>query len=66
MAIRNLVSRCPENNPVFLELGAERLLQQVMSLHKDSRDEAKAALRDLGCHVDLTELWKGTGKTLEQ
>jgi len=37
-----------------------------MSSHKDCRDEAKAALRDLDCHVELTELWKGTGKNLEQ
>ena len=25
----------------------------------DCRDEAKAALRDLGCKVELMERWKG-------
>lgn len=66
MAVRNLVSRCPENSTVFLELGAERQLRQTLSSHKECRDEAKAALRDLGCQVELAELWKGTGKNLQQ
>jgi hypothetical protein len=32
---------------------------QVMEKHADVHDYAKAALRDLGCKVDLKELWKG-------
>ena len=27
-------------------------------------EEAKALLRDLGCQVELKELWAGTGKNL--
>lgn len=28
----------------------------------DCEDLAKAALRDLGCEVELKELWTGTGQ----
>jgi hypothetical protein len=37
-----------------------------MNQHKEAYDEAKAALRDLGCKVTLTELWKGEKGTIEQ
>ena len=30
-----------------------------MTQQVDSAEEAKAALRDLGCKVDLKELWRG-------
>ena len=33
--------------------------------HKDCADEAKAALRDLGCAVHLKELWTGQKGALE-
>lgn len=66
MAVRNLVSRCPENSAAFLELGAEQQLRLTLSTHKGCQDEAKAALRDLGCQVELAERWKGTGKNLQQ
>jgi hypothetical protein len=65
MALRNLVSRARELSEYILPLGAESLLNEVMSSHKDVEDEAKAALRDLGCKVDLKELWKGERGTLQ-
>ncbi|XP_062607748.1 armadillo repeat-containing protein 6-like [Saccostrea cucullata] len=59
MAIRNLVSRTREYCDSFLELGAESLIQEAQRNHKSCQDEAKAALRDLGCEVHLEERWKG-------
>lgn len=58
MAIRNLVSRARENCDSILVLGAEELINRAMGL-QDCHDEAKAALRDLGCKVELIERWKG-------
>lgn len=58
MALRNLVARTRENCDAVLALGAEELITAAMSF-PDVRDEAKAALRDLGCKVELTERWKG-------
>ena len=65
MAMRNLVARCPEYSAPFLVLGVEDLIRLTMATHTTCSDEAKAALRDLGCKVELTERWtgKGTGIT---
>uniref|UniRef100_A0A6T7JX00 Armadillo repeat-containing protein 8 n=1 Tax=Attheya septentrionalis TaxID=420275 RepID=A0A6T7JX00_9STRA len=38
---------------VFLDLGAEQVLQSIAGRHQGSVDEAYAALRDLGCTVSL-------------
>lgn len=59
MALRNLVARNREYCDPILELGAETLINAARTNHKSCVDEAKAALRDLGCHVELKELWKG-------
>ncbi|XP_070541808.1 LOW QUALITY PROTEIN: armadillo repeat-containing protein 6-like [Ptychodera flava] len=60
MAVRSLVVRTKEYIEPFLELGAESLINQARARHhKMLDDEAKAALRDLGCKVELRELWKG-------
>ncbi|XP_070206369.1 armadillo repeat-containing protein 6-like [Littorina saxatilis] len=59
MILRNLVARTREHGPAILELGAEPLLNQAAANHKECGDEAKAALRDLGCAVHLKELWTG-------
>ena len=32
----------------------------------ECHEEAKAVLRDLGCHIELKELWTGSGKVLQQ
>ncbi len=56
MALRNLVARTRQYCDTILELGAEPLIRDA---RKMCEDEAKAALRDLGCQVDLKERWKG-------
>ncbi|XP_038181116.1 armadillo repeat-containing protein 6 [Arvicola amphibius] len=59
MLIRNLVSRSQVFSKPILELGAEELISQARAAHPDCEDVAKAALRDLGCRVELRELWTG-------
>ncbi|OXB57705.1 UNVERIFIED_CONTAM: hypothetical protein H355_008659, partial [Colinus virginianus] len=57
MLIRNLVSRSRDYSQPILEMGAEDLITEARATHKDCDDVAKAALRDLGCKVELRELW---------
>uniref|UniRef100_A0A9L0RWV7 Armadillo repeat containing 6 n=1 Tax=Equus caballus TaxID=9796 RepID=A0A9L0RWV7_HORSE len=59
MLIRNLVARSQAFSQPLLDLGAEALISQARATHRDCEDVAKAALRDLGCHVELRELWTG-------
>ncbi|KAF6305774.1 armadillo repeat containing 6 [Rhinolophus ferrumequinum] len=59
MLIRNLVARSQAFSQSLLDLGAEALITQARATHPDCEDVAKAALRDLGCHVELRELWTG-------
>ncbi|XP_034611354.1 armadillo repeat-containing protein 6 [Trachemys scripta elegans] len=59
MLIRNLVSRNRDFSQAILEMGAEDLIVQARTVHQDCDDIAKAALRDLGCKVELRELWTG-------
>lgn len=59
MLIRNLVARTRNYSQQILELGAEALITRAVQTHKDCGDEGKAALRDLGCKVELRELWTG-------
>ena len=66
MAIRNIVARRQDLADMFLPLGVETLLRRIADTQSECRDEARAALRDLGCHIDLHEAWTGTGKQLEQ
>ena len=61
MALRNIVSRSPELKDGILMLGAESVINTTFSTHQECHDEAKAALRDLGCDVTLIEQWKGKG-----
>lgn len=59
-AIRNLVSRTHQYRTNFLECGVETLIGEVRQRHRmQVEDDAKAALRDLGCKVELQELWTG-------
>jgi len=37
-----------------------------MTMDQSCHDEAHAALRDLGCKVELKELWTGSGNQLRQ
>ncbi|CAK6952455.1 armadillo repeat-containing protein 6 [Scomber scombrus] len=59
MLLRNLVSRMRNFNQTILEMGAELLIVQALKMHEDCGDVGKAALRDLGCKVELRELWTG-------
>jgi len=66
MSLRNLVSRTKDLKDVILALGAEPLINNALNQHSECKDEAKAALRDLGCKVELQERWKGKMGTLAQ
>ncbi|XP_041658463.1 armadillo repeat-containing protein 6 [Cheilinus undulatus] len=59
MLMRNLVSRMRNYSQPILEMGAEALIAQALQTHHDCGDVGKAALRDLGCQVELRELWTG-------
>lgn len=59
MLMRNLVSRVRNYSQPILEMGAEALIAQALRTHQDCGDVGKAALRDLGCQVELRELWTG-------
>lgn len=59
MLLRNLVSRMRNYSQPILEMGAEALIAQALKTHQDCGDVGKAALRDLGCQVELRELWTG-------
>uniref|UniRef100_A0A1A8D7P9 Armadillo repeat containing 6 n=1 Tax=Nothobranchius kadleci TaxID=1051664 RepID=A0A1A8D7P9_NOTKA len=59
MLLRNLVARMRNYSQPILEMGAEALIVQAVQNHQDCGDVGKAALRDLGCKVELRELWTG-------
>lgn len=59
MLLRNLVARMQNYTQDILEMGAEALIIQALQTHEDMGDVGKAALRDLGCKVELRELWTG-------
>lgn len=62
-AIRNIVSRTRSLCPLFLEAGAEELLNYILVTYGEPCEyDAKAALRDLGCSVVFREEWTGKGK----
>ncbi|NXQ01170.1 ARMC6 protein, partial [Vidua macroura] len=66
MLIRNLVSRSRDLSRPILEMGAELLITEARAAHRDCDDVARAALRDLGCKVELRELWTGQKGGLAQ
>ncbi|XP_072297429.1 armadillo repeat-containing protein 6 [Eucyclogobius newberryi] len=59
MLLRNVVARMQSYCQPILEMGAESLITQALQNHQDCNDVGKAALRDLGCQVELRELWTG-------
>lgn len=59
MLMRNLVARMRNLSQPILDMGAEALINQALQTHQDCGDLGKAALRDLGCKVELRELWTG-------
>lgn len=65
MAVRNIVARTRDLCQPFLELGAEELINKALTV-PNCEDEAKAALRDLGCDVELKIRWTGEKGSLPQ
>lgn len=63
-AIRNMVSRSRYQASTFLEFGVEDLLKRNLNEFKEFQYDTKAALRDLGCEVELKEEWTGKGGLL--
>jgi len=59
MLLRNLVARMQDLSQPILDMGAEALITQAVQTHQECGDVGKAALRDLGCKVELRELWTG-------
>ncbi|XP_068925492.1 armadillo repeat-containing protein 6 isoform X3 [Petaurus breviceps papuanus] len=59
LLIRNLVARTQAFSQPILDMGAEKLITEARATHRECDDVAKAALRDLGCKVELRELWTG-------
>lgn len=59
-----MVSRSRYQSPKFLELGAEKILQNDLKKFAKFEYDMKAALRDLGCNVNLKEAWTGKGGLL--
>ncbi|GAB1603767.1 armadillo repeat-containing protein 6-like [Argonauta hians] len=59
IAVRNVVYHKTAYTDTFLQLDIEQLVNDVLKRHSSVINEAKAALRDLGCKVELTEQWKG-------
>lgn len=59
-AIRNMVSRSRDQCDVFINLGAEEVLNDALKEHPLIAQDIKSALRDLGCKVTLIEEWTGT------
>lgn len=66
MALRNSISRNRNLGSKLLELRIEEILRKILN-QNDAQcyDEVKSVLRDLGCQVELKELWTGTGKNLD-
>ncbi|KAH8415781.1 hypothetical protein KR222_000883 [Zaprionus bogoriensis] len=58
-AIRNMVSRSRDQCETWLHYGVEELLNEAMKQHPSVAQDIKAALRDLGCNVQLREEWTG-------
>ncbi|CAG9766295.1 unnamed protein product [Ceutorhynchus assimilis] len=63
-AIRNMVSRSKYQSAKFIEIGAEEALRNDLKNFKEIEYDVKAALRDLGCKVNLKEEWTGKGGAL--
>ncbi|CAF0780977.1 unnamed protein product [Brachionus calyciflorus] len=67
LALRNSISRTKEFGEKLLELKIEEILRPILNQNDPiCYDEVKSVLRDLGCQVDLKELWTGSGKNLTQ
>ena len=54
-----MVARNSKHCQPILDGGAESLIRRAQEKFPACADLAKAALRDLGCQVELRELWTG-------
>ncbi|CAD7013889.1 armadillo repeat-containing protein 6 homolog [Ceratitis capitata] len=61
-AIRNMVSRSRDQCESWLSFGAEDLLNVALTSHPSIQQDIKAALRDLGCKVELREEFTGVAE----
>ncbi|XP_017472416.1 PREDICTED: armadillo repeat-containing protein 6 homolog [Rhagoletis zephyria] len=61
-SIRNMVSRSRDQCESWLSYGVEDLLNAAMSSHPSIQQDIKAALRDLGCKVELREEFTGVAE----
>jgi hypothetical protein len=67
LALRNSISRNRQLGDKLLELRIEEILLRIMKNPElKCNDEVKSVLRDLGCDIELKELWTGSGKNLQQ
>ncbi|CAH1392784.1 unnamed protein product [Nezara viridula] len=57
--IRNMTCRNHEFRKNFLNLGAEEIINKILSDFKQYEQDAKFALIELGCSVKLNEPWIG-------
>lgn len=57
-----MVSRSREQCDTWLSYGVEEVLNTALTDHPSVGQDIKAALRDLGCKVDLKEEWTGTAE----
>lgn len=64
MSVRNILSRCSQLQPLFVEAAIEQRIRSAMVSCKELEFEAKQALRCLGLEVQLKELWTGHGGAL--
>lgn len=61
-AIRNMVSRSRDQCESWISFGVEDLLNTALSSHPSIQQDVKAALRDLGCKVELREEFTGVAE----
>lgn len=65
LALRNSISRNRELGEKLIEIKIEEILRPILNQNDPvCFDEVKSVLRDLGCQVELKELWTGSGKNL--
>ncbi|XP_054738096.1 armadillo repeat-containing protein 6 homolog [Anastrepha obliqua] len=61
-AIRNMVSRSRDQCESWISYGVEDLLNTALCSHPSIQQDVKAALRDLGCKVELREEFTGVAE----
>lgn len=66
LAVRNLVARSRQYCTQMLELDMESLIHAAAKEHPQIKDVTWAALRDLGCDIELPALKYGMGQKLKK